>query len=225
MKKQFKQFALALFFAFGAVSFTHAQTLTLDDFSSGSYKKTLPTNKAVSDHNVQTGTMVGGSRDTFYIVCAQVPCNPAENPFAQSATVQIRPKKGRVPAALVFSSGYKIVPDLQVFYGLAAQLQLDLTAYDRLRVTFDGLTQIVNFNLQLYSPTGNGQLGCNLPPLTALSFTEDFPLADFVPGTGTTIDLRNISLVALLTESGEYAITRFEAVPASEPPATFTCKG
>lgn len=221
MKKQFTISALALCFALGAPQFSHAQSLTLDDFSTGPYKKTLPTSTAVSDNNIQTGKMVGGARETFYSVCHQVPCSAAENPFGQTATVKIGRNSGISPA-LVFSSGYKVVPDLQVFYGTSAPLQLDLTPYDRLRVTFDGLIQIVNFNLQLYSPTGNGQLGCNLPPLTPLSFTEDFPLADFVPNT---IDFGNISRIALLTESGEYAITKFEAVPASEPPATFTCTG
>jgi hypothetical protein len=225
MKNQRTLLCLALCFAFATASFAPAQNLTLDDFSTGPYKKTLPTNTAASDHATTSGKMIGGSRDTFYIVCAQIPCTAAENPFGQTGTFQIRPKKAGIPSALVFSSGYKIVPDLQVFYGSNTPLALNLTPYDRLRVSFDGLTQVVNFNLQLYSNTGNGQLGCNLGPLSSLPFTEDFPLADFVPGTGTTIDLSNITRVALLTESGDYAITKFEAITPSEPPGTFTCTG
>ena len=221
MKKQFPLSALVLCFALGAAQFTHAQNLTLDDFSTGVYKQTLPTSTAISDQNIQTGNMIVGSRDPFYFVCHQVPCNAAENPFGQNATVKIGRNTGGISSALVFSSGYKIVPDPHVFYGSNAPLQLNLNGYNRLRVTFDGLTQIVNFNLELYSPTGNGQLGCNLPPLTPLSFTEDFPLADFVPNT---IDFGNISRVALLTESGEYAVAKFEAILSSDKSkATFTC--
>jgi len=112
------------------------------------------------------------------------------------------------------------------FYGSAANpLQRDLTPYDRLRVSFDGLSQVVGVNLELFSPTGNGRSPCALDISNNSSFTADFPIADFVPGNGTTIDLHHISLVVLLTDgtSLDYGITKFEAVPSSAPPATFTC--
>jgi hypothetical protein len=209
--------------------------LLIDDFSSGPYKKTLPTKTAVTDISVQKGKMLGGVRETQYLVCHQVPCNTAENEFGQTAGFQIRPSKNAdVPSALIFSAGYKTFPRLDVFYGVNGDivpLHLNLTPYDRLRVSFDGLNSVVNFNLQLYSPTGNGQLGCNLSSPSSLPFTVDFPLANFA--SPETIELSDITYMNMISQSGgvgdlgtmALAITRFEAVPATTPPASFTCLG
>jgi hypothetical protein len=213
-----------------------AQNLTIDDFSTGHYKKTLPTKTAAIDINVQKGKMIGGERETVYLVCHQIPCTTAESEFGQSATFEMRPSKGAgVPSALVFDAGYKTLPRLDVFYGInggdVVPLHLDLSPYNRLRVSFDGLNSIVNFNLQLYSPTGNGQLGCNLGP-GSLPFTVDFPLVDFVTNAGT-VQLSDITYMNMISQSGgfsdlgtlSFAITRLEAVPATAPPASITCNG
>jgi hypothetical protein len=210
--------------------------LVIDDFSTGPYKKTLPTKTAVIDISVQKGKMIGGVRETQYLVCHQVPCNTAENEFGQTSSFQIRPSKNPdVPSALIFSAGYKMFPRLDVFYGVngpdIVPLHLDLTSYDRLRVSFDGLNSVVNFNLQLYSPTGSGQLGCNLSSPSSLPFTVDFPLVDFArPGT---IELGDITYMNIISQSGgvsdlgtmALAITKYEAIPASAPPGSFTCTG
>jgi hypothetical protein len=229
--------ALALCCAVGAAQPTFAQTLTLDDFSTGHYKKTLPAKTSAIDIHVATGNMIGGFRETQFLMCHQVPCTTGEDEFDVSSAFQVgSSKRPGVPSALVFSAGYKALPRLDVFYGIdgpdIVPLHLNLTPYDRLRVSFDGLNSIVNFNLQLYSPTGNGQLGCNLGP-GSLPFTVDFPIADFVPGTATIIDTANITYLNMISQSGgfsdlgtlAFAITKLEAVPASVPPASITCTG
>jgi hypothetical protein len=205
--------------------------LTIDDFSTGTYKKTLSTS---SDDHTVTGTMIGGERNTYFRICQQIPCTVDENEFAQSATFQTRPsKKAGVPSALIMSSGYKTFPLIQIFWGIDGQnhvvpLHLNLSPYDRLRVSFDGLTEVLNFNLQLYTPTGNGQIGCNLLPVQPVQppYTVDFPLADFTLVGGTNIDFRDITYMDMISFfGGSYAITKYEAVPASAAPASFICTG
>jgi len=229
---------LALCVALGAVEFTYAQKLTLDDFSTGAYRKTLPTSNAGSDINLQKGAMIGGERETQFLACHHIPCTTAENQFGQTSGFQVRPsKKTGVPSALIFSAGYKMFPRLDVFYGVnggITPLHLDLTRYDRLRVSYDGLNSVVNFNLELFSPTGSGILGCNLTsPTGSFPFTVDFPLKDFVGGGGGPIDLSDITLMDMISQSGgvadlgtlTFAITKFEAIPPSVPPATLSCTG
>src|SRR5258708_6203469 len=171
----------------------NAQQLTIDDFSAGPHKVTLPSNrtKTAAETSTQTGQhMLGGERYNYFRVCKQFPCSIAEDEFSQSATFQVLPGKKDLPlSALIVSGGYKTFPLLQMFWGIDAQnnivpLHQNLTAYDRMRVSFDGIDDILNFNLQLYSPTGNGQLGCSLGPVHPVppSYTVDFPLAEFVAG-------------------------------------------
>jgi hypothetical protein len=230
MKTQIQQILFVLAIATLCQGVAVAQ-LIIDDFSTGADKKTLSTG---SDDHIVTGTMIGGERKTYFRVCQQIPCTVAENEFAQSATFQTRPsKKAGVPSALIMSSGYKTFPLIQVFWGIDGQnnivpLHLDLRRYDRLRVSFDGLTEALNFNLQLYTPTGNGQIGCNLLPVHPVPppYTVDFPLVDFTLVSGTTIDFTDITYLDMLSFLGaSYAITKYEAVPASAPPASFTCTG
>jgi hypothetical protein len=232
-------FAVALCLICGATQFAHAQsnncasappTCTIDDFSTGAYPKVLFTG---SDLNVQTGSMIGNTRETYFLVCHQIPCTTAENEFAQSATLQIRPKKKGAPAALILSGGYKTYPLIEVFWGVngpnIVPLHLNLTPYDTLRVSFDGIDQVLNFNLQLYTPTGSAQLGCNLSPIQPVPppYTVDFPLDDFVPGNGTTLNLKDVTYMDLIgNASRNYAITKYEAInSATAPPASFICTG
>ena len=224
MKTRIHQILLVLAIAALCQGVAVAQ-LTIDDFSSGAYKKALATG---DDTHTVTGTMLGGERYTYFRVCNQIPCKTAENEFGQSSTFQTRPsKEAGVPSALIMNSGYKMFPLVQVFWVAHTPLHQDLTPYDRLRVTFDGIGQVLNFNVQLYSLTGSGQLGCNLlPVLQATPFTVDFPLVDFVSGDGTQIDFTNITMVDMLSfVGGDYAITNYEAIPASMPAASLTCTG
>jgi hypothetical protein len=242
MKTHLTLSALALCTALGAAQFTHAQNIycpdaqgrrcTIDDFSTGPYKKIMPTSTAVIDINVQRGKMTGGLRETVFEICHQVPCNAAEDEFGQTASVQIRPSKSAdVSSALVFSAGYRTIPRLDIFYGVDGSnivpLHLDLTPYDRLRVTFDGLNSSSAFNLELFSPTGSGILPCPLGQPHSIPFTVDMPLAEFV----VPIDFSDITYMNLINEGGVldlgtlgFAITKFEAIPPGDvSTATITC--
>jgi len=206
--------------------------LLLDNFSTGSYEKSL---KAGSDTNVQSGSMVGGNRLTSFLLCPPGPCG-VDNEFAQSASFQIRPATKIAPAALVFSAGYKASPRLDVEYGSPTALSLNLaSAYDRLRVNFDGADQIMNFNILVYS-NGNSlysQTGCNLsPPFYGAPYSVDFPFADFTPGQGTPgADFSDITLIDFIDQTegalgaADWAITSFEAIPIGAPPGNVTCLG
>ncbi len=196
----------------------------------------LPSNrtKTAAETSTQTGQhMLGGERYNYFRVCKQFPCSIAEDEFSQSATFQVLPGKKDLPlSALIVSGGYKTFPLLQMFWGIDAQnnivpLHQNLTAYDRMRVSFDGIDDILNFNLQLYSPTGNGQLGCSLGPVHPVPppYTVDFPLAEFVAGNGTHIDYSDITYMDMLAFlGGGYAITKYEAVNSqTAAPPSFIC--
>jgi hypothetical protein len=196
--------------------------LTLDDFSTGPYKRTLSSGQ---DTNTQAGTMIGGNRLTVFFVCT-APCG-ASNPFAQSASFQLRQKTKLAPSALIFSAGYKVAPRLDVEYGSVAPLNLDLgTNYDRIRVNFDGSDLFVNFNILVFTGTNYSQTGCNLAPSIA-PISIDFPFAYFTKGANFT----NISVIDFIFQSAsgiganDWAVTSFQAIPTGDPPAQITCYG
>jgi hypothetical protein len=203
--------------------------LVLDNFSTGSYEKSL---KAGSDTNVQSGGMIGGNRATTFFMCPPGPCG-LDNQFDQAASFQIRPKTKIAPAALVFSAGYKVSPRLDVYYGSPTALSLNLSAYDRLRVNFDGANQGMNYNILVFTNGLYSQTGCNLsPPFYGAPYSVDFPFADFTPGQGTPgADFSNITLIDFIDQSegafyaANWAITSFEAIPIGAPPGDVTCLG
>lgn len=204
--------------------------LLFDDFSTGPYQKTL---KSGSDTNFQSGAMTGGSRETTFVACVS-PCS-AYNPFSQPSSFQVRAKTAITPSALLFNEGYKSQAYLQVGYGFSTPLTLNLaSAYDRLRVTFDGTDQTVNFNIVVWSNGGSlySAIGCNL--LGSLTpFSVDFPFADFTPGGGTPganfSDITNMELELSVAQGSmggaNYALTSFQAVPIGAPAANITCTG
>jgi hypothetical protein len=197
--------------------------LTLDDFSTGPYKKTLSSGQ---DINTQAGMMIGGNRQTVFTVCSANPCG-AQNPFAQAASFQVRQKTKLTPSALIFSAGYKVAPRLEVAYGSVAPLNLDLgTNYDRIRVNFDGSDLFVNFNILVFTGTSYSQTGCNLAASTN-PVSIDFPFAYFTKGA----DFTNISIIDFIFQTSsaiganDWAVTSFQAIPTGDPPAQITCYG
>jgi hypothetical protein len=207
--------------------------LLLDDFSTGPYQKTI---KSGTDTNFQSGSMVGGSRETTFFACIPSSCG-TWNPFGQPSSFEVREKTKSTPDALIFNAGYKARSYLAVGYGFSAPLSLDLASkYDRLRVTFDSADQTVNFNIIVWSNGGAlySQTGCNLvDPGYATSFSVDFPFADFTPGSGTPgasfSDITNMEFLfdgAQGPLGGEdWEVTSFQAIPIGAPAGTITCKG
>jgi len=202
--------------------------LVLDDFSTGFYQKTL---KSRTDTNTQSGSRIGGSRETTFVACSPASACKTVNPFGQPSSFQIRAKTKTTPNALVFNSGYKADSYLDIGYGYGSSMTLNLaSSYDRIRVSFDGADQVVNFNLLVFSnDAGYSQTGCNLVfPGLLTPFTVDFPFSDFTPGA----DFSDINYMVFLFDeaqgaySGEdWAVTSFQAIPIGEPPADITCAG
>ena len=205
-----------------------AAQLVLDNFSTGKYQKTLLSS---SDTNTQTGSMVGGSRETEFFICSPGPCG-ARNPFGQPSSFQIRPATKLAPAALIMNGGYKVGPRLDVYYGSGTPMNLNLSAlYDRIRLTFDASDLSVNFNILVFTGTTWSQIGCNIDP-SITSFTYDFPFANFQAASGTSgADFSDLTLMDFIFQTdsaiggNNWAVTSFEAIPIGAPPGDFTCPG
>lgn len=212
-----------------------ASQLLFDDFSTGLYQKSL---KSGSDNNFQSGAMIGGNRETTFSVCTppSTPCK-TYNPWGQPSSFQVRGKTSATPSALVYNGGYKVFSDLGLGYGFPTPLSLNLSStYDRLRVSFDGIDQTLNFNIIVFSTGGSlhSQIGCNLvDPGNGTAFTVDFPFADFTPGGGTPgADFSNVTQMVLEFGVAEdfpfgedFAVTSFQAIPTGAPAADITCTG
>ncbi|MGO8986762.1 MAG: hypothetical protein ACLPHI_05225 [Terriglobales bacterium] len=224
---RFAKLALAIIAIVTLSQFAAAQLL-LDDFSTGKYEKSL---KSGTDTNTQSGTMIGGNRETEFFVCPPGPCG-SYNLFAQPASFQVRPKTKTTSSALIQSAGYKVSPRLDVFYGSSAPLNLDLSSlYDRFRLTFDGSDLGVNFNILVWTGGLYSQTGCNIDA-SITSFTIDFPFANFTPGQGTPgADFSDLTLMDFIFQSdsgiggNSWAVTSFQAIPIGAPPGNITCAG
>ena len=222
LQKTFALSLLAVAALAGMPRMASAQFPLLDDFSTGKYQKTLTWGL---DQNVQTGTMVGGQRYTSF--CVSKPCSGQTNPFAQTGSFQIA-----APSGLIYSTGYKVLPQLILGYGYSAPLNLPplKPAYNRLRLSFDGNTGITNFLIYAWSGNTNvSTLSCHIP-FNPNPFTVDLPFVDFKLDGGTGVDFNNLSAMELsfteefTTGGDDWAITRFEAIPTtnlSKP--YFTC--
>lgn len=227
--KRIANLTLALAALLTLSTFASAQLL-LDDFSTGSYQKTLKTGH---DTNTQTGKMVGGSRETYYLSCPDVGCaggGVGDNPFDQPNSFQIKPKTKTTPSALIFNSGYKTYPVLSLAYGYGSPMTVDLSSsYDRVRLNFNGANQVINFNVLMFSSSGYSQSGCNIvAPGFMTPFTIDFPFVDFTSGA----DFSSVNYMVLEFDMGggpnmqaDFAVTSFEAIPIGAPPADITCLG
>ena len=221
---RFAKAALVIAAFLTAAQFAGAQ-LVLDDFSSGPYFKQL---ESGSDTNSQSGSMIGGTRSTTFFACPPGPCG-LRNQFAQPSSIEVRGATKIAPSALIMSSGYKAAPRLDVEYGNPNPLSLNLSAsYDRLRVTFDGASEIVNFNILVYSSGGYSQTGCNLSaPAYGQPFSVDFPFAYFTSGA----DFSDVVLMDFIFQaegsigSEDWAVTSFEAIPIGAAAADITCYG
>jgi hypothetical protein len=235
MARSWQAVCLAATFSMGAAQYAAAQ-LTLDDFSTGPDQQTLKTGE---NRNTQMGNMWGGSRETIYVSCPNKHCSGGgvgDNPFHQPNSFEIRNGNGIIPSALIFNSGYKTYPDLSLRYGYAKPMNEDLASkYDRIRVNFDGASQSVNFDIQVFSNNGSlySELGCNLasPGGFMTAFSADFPFKNFKAGTGTPgADFKGVT--NMIFEFGEsegpnmeadYAVTSIQAVPTGDQPAAFVC--
>ena len=222
--KTLTRLTVSLVLAAGACT---AQCLVIDDFTTGKYKIQLSTPNTTttnySDPNeIQNGNMLGGARETAFMI--------AGNPFSQVGEISVADSG----SALVISSGVREFFRLDLVYGqgLTAPLGYHPNGCDRFRVTFDSSSQQgLNFNLVVFQSGGlNYSEGINLFPTTAgAPFCVDFPFDRFVTNSGPIPQAfagQGIDMVDVVLQSGAavganaFAITKLETVSAATAAAT-----
>jgi len=158
-----------------------AQDKTIDDFTTGPYQS--PTFKAGTIHqSTQTGSMLGGTRSTNMSVCAPALC-PSQNPYKQGNSYGYFVANANRPAAMVQTAGFDAAPRIDMGYGGGSPMNEDFSGYQKIRVNFKGLTQPLNFNIQLFTGTAYAQGGCNMPAYPG-DFSAELPLDKFVQNAG-----------------------------------------
>jgi hypothetical protein len=184
-----------------------AQSLTIDDFTTGPHRVTL--RREAQERDVQRGSMAGGFRHTRFL--------SAFNPLHRPASLQI----GR--GWVFVEAGVKAFHRLELTYGVdakggAAPLNLDLSAYDRFRLRFAASDLMQNINVVVFTHDGVGraQLGFNQAPGPE-PFDLDFPFADFVDQLGEA-DFSDVDHIVVVIQDGnafgssDYALTGFTAL-------------
>jgi hypothetical protein len=191
-----------------------AQTLTLDNFTSGAYVKRI-NNPNVHDLHfaaLPPNGRLGQARQTYF--------GAAPNPDGQWSTLDVG--KGR----LVVDAGFGCAANLQIGYGFTlagaeVPLGLDLGGYSGFQLNFQGIATSEELLVVIAVwPQSGGyyELEVVLQPNTN-AFPVSFPFSGFVKGGGggglTQADVSNINYVAVLAEGGGFAsfgITSFQAV-------------
>jgi hypothetical protein len=183
MKKQMTMTILALSFVLSAAHFTFAQDQTIDNFSTGNLQPVLV--KVGSQERIQTGNMLGGSRDTVMSVCDTTKKGECArvNPYNQASSFGFLPARGGQPPAMVQTAGYFAPPRIDMYYGLQSTMHADFSGYQKIRVKFSGLTQELNFNIQPHTGGPYAQGGCNIAPYGG-SFSVELPLDKFIVTDG-----------------------------------------
>lgn len=223
MKSRFAA-AAVLFLAAMATSAV-AQDQTIDDFTTGAYSS--PGYRSGVYVASQNGTMVGGNRSTSIFICNPKIKNDcaSRNPYNQISSYGFYPANAFRSAALVQTTGYDSGTRFEVGYGYGPAMDIDFSSTDRLRVTFAGLAQELNFNVQIFTGTSWGQNGCNLSPST-VPFTVELPYAGFA---GPGFDPKNVNFIDFIFQTGSaiggdsLAISSFHAVNGGQAGA-IVCK-
>jgi len=202
------------------------QCKVIDDFTTGIAQLDLRVSGTGTDTNTQTGSMIGGLRRMNFLT--------AGNPFLQLGEAKV--EKG---GPLTVSNGVREFFRLEVFWGIDSSGHIVPLGYvpsgcDRVRVTFDSNSAVVNFNVQVDTPVALFQDGINLPqgPAT-LPFCVDFPFSEFVtntPGAKPNFAAQGITYMDMVLQSGSaigannFAITKIETldpVTAAAAPCAF----
>jgi hypothetical protein len=218
MNKTFTDTALTLVLAAGVCP---AQCLVIDNFTTGKYKVQLSAPNATTTNysdpnNIQTGNMLGGSRETAFEVSG--------NPFGQVGELSVANHP-----ALVIGTGVRQFFRLDLDYGqsLTAPLNYFPSGCDRFRVSFNSSSQQgLNFNIVVWQHGGPGySLGINVFPTPAgQPFCVDFPFSRFVTNAGAIppdFPDKGVDSIDLVLQSGAavganaFAMTKVETVSAA----------
>jgi hypothetical protein len=177
-----------------------AQDFTVDDFKTGHYQS--PGFKTGLAHSsIQTGSMMGGSRDTNMSVCdttKQGNCAKA-NPYNQASSYGFLAARGGQAAAMVQTGGYFAAPRIDMGYGYQTPMDQDFSSYQKIRIEFNGLSQPLNFNIQLFTGAAYAQGGCNIPAYAG-PFSAELPLKLFVQTQG--FDFHHVNEINVIFQNG-----------------------
>lgn len=211
-----------------ASSGAFASDLVIDDFKTGQYNS--PQLKSGIFTNVQTGSMQGGSRSITMDICTGSNCR-AQNPFSDVASFKVAASRDpKNPAwALIQNAGFEVYPRIDLVYGATpGHLDLDLSAYDRLRFNFMSTSETLNFNVQLFDDTGLYiQGGCNYAAHDG-PFALELPFSAFVK-PGGPIDMTHVTYIdaifqaASVAGANEFAVDNVSASNSTQSGAS-TCE-
>lgn len=217
----------ALFvFAVATVLSAAAQDLTIDNFTAGNYQS--PNFYYGASHDsIQYGSMMGGSRDTNMNVCpTNSRCASAYNAWNQPSSYAFMPATTTEPAAMVQTAGYFTAPRIDMAYGFHGTMNESFTPYQKIRVNFKGLTQPLNFNIQLFTGGYWAQGGCNIAAYPA-DFAIELPLDKFIQTKG--FSFTDVTYMNFIFQDGsavggvDFAITSIELTNTTKPGNTISC--
>jgi hypothetical protein len=214
---------LAFVTAFAPASFAD---VVVDDFTTGLYRS--PAVKSGAQHSQQVGArIIGGSRSVTLTMCDPVDCKVA-NPYNQGISYAIlKSRTPTLPAAFLQNSPVYTYSRIDLEYGNPpASLDLDFSALDRLRVDFTGLTETLNFNVQVFDNSGFRYLqgGCNASAYNSW-FALELPF-DGMQAPGGAIDRRHITSIRLIFQPSsfiggvEFGMAGISATSTAQPGAT-----
>jgi hypothetical protein len=229
MRNEFCGGLLGAAIVLGAASAAHAQTLTIDDFTTGPTSIELNGSHQAKDlfkltHQEGSG-ILGGKRLTSLFM------QQVDNLWLQNSNLQVKQATANTPAAFVFSEGYGVdsIGSMNWGYGSTPKHQLkphvDLTPYDRIRATFQSVNGDVDYIFEAFNADTNNadEWACDVPP-SANPITVDMPFAN---GNGN-LDFSNVAALYAEFESinqggQDFAITSLQFMPPGTPPADVTC--
>ncbi len=211
--------------AAGSASAQSGPDLTIDDFSTGFYQSPGFTNGSTHT-SVQYGKMMGGSRDSNMYICpTTTPC-PTYNPYHQPSSYAFASGTATQKPAMVQSAGFDVGPRIDMAYGFHGVMNENFVPYQKIRLNFKGLSQTLNFNIQLFTGGAWAQGGCNVPAYPA-EFAIELPLNKFVTTPGFTFS--DVSYMNFIFQDGSYiggvnfAITSIELTNTTKPGNTISC--
>lgn len=198
-----------------------AADITLDDFTTGHFRSPQYKSGWGVHAPEQSGSMIGGYRDTYMDMCDPKVAGDCatRDPYGVTASYFIGQTKDKSRSAFVMNAGYEAVPRVEILYGQGpGGMNADLSGGPdrRLRVTFESLSQGLNFNIELLTGIGRGLDGCNLLASNQ-PFVLEMPLSEFQMANGG-FDASSITLADVIFQAGdvvgavEFGLTRIEVV-------------
>ncbi|HRJ27769.1 MAG TPA: PEP-CTERM sorting domain-containing protein [Fimbriimonadaceae bacterium] len=196
--------------ALGVVVAASSQAaILIDDFTSGSYSKVLTSG---ADYALQNGTMLGGDRGTFLQVLSN-PLGVSLN-FSVGSGFYIADAGSRLAYTVGVGYGYSLTGGGTSGSFLTDDLNANFGGQDRFRLWFEsndlnlGLEIGVRSGGTFYTHTRTIAGGFPNTP-----FVEDVMFTSAGFGGVNWADVDQVYLQFTNTPSGDFALTRFEAVP------------